>query len=351
MAVPEFVLALREHIGHAPLWLSGVTAVVLRDSPDGSSDPQVLLVRRADDGRWTPVTGIIDPGEEPADAAARETLEEAGVVAVAERLVLVHTLPPITYDNGDQAQYLDLVFRLRWTAGDPWPADGENTDAAWFALSALPPMTPQMHARLDAALADEPAAAFRITPVTAVPPARPDAMRVPDRAAAPAHGLCAVAVRRAGVEDAAALTRLRRVMLEAMGMAEVDEPGWQDACTAWFAARLADPAELVAFVVDGDLPDGTRGPVAGAAGDFHAHAPEPWNPSGRRGHVFNVATEPDARRRGYARACVMAVMQWFRDETEVTRVGLSATAAGRSMYEHLGFGPPRGHEMVWRIDR
>lgn len=272
MAVPEFVLALREHIGHAPLWLSGVTAVVLRDSPDGSSDPQVLLVRRADDGRWTPVTGIIDPGEEPADAAARETLEEAGVAATAERLVLVHTLPPVTYDNGDQAQYLDLVFRLRWTAGDPWPADGENTEAAWFALSALPPMTPQMHARLDAALADEPAAAFRTTPVAAVPPVREVPEPVGNEAQTPRE-LRAVAVRRAGVEDAAALTRLRRVMLAAMGMAEVDEPGWQDACTAWFAQRLADPAALAAFVVDGDLPDGTHGPVAGAVGDFHAHAP------------------------------------------------------------------------------
>ena len=31
-----------------------------------------LTVRRADDGAWTPVTGIIDPGEEPAIAAVRE---------------------------------------------------------------------------------------------------------------------------------------------------------------------------------------------------------------------------------------------------------------------------------------
>ncbi|MET0713590.1 MAG: ADP-ribose pyrophosphatase, partial [Mycetocola sp.] len=30
MATPDFVLALREKIGTAPLWLSGVTAVVVR---------------------------------------------------------------------------------------------------------------------------------------------------------------------------------------------------------------------------------------------------------------------------------------------------------------------------------
>lgn len=131
MATPDFVLDLRQSIGTAPLWLSGVTAVVLRDD-------EVLLVRRADNGAWTPVTGIIDPGEEPADAAVREILEEADVVASVERLVWVHVLEPLTYDNGDQAQYLDLVFRCRWESGIPFPADGENTEAAWFPLDALP---------------------------------------------------------------------------------------------------------------------------------------------------------------------------------------------------------------------
>jgi 8-oxo-dGTP pyrophosphatase MutT (NUDIX family) len=131
MATPDFVLDLRQAIGSAPLWLTGVSAVVLRDD-------EVLLVRRADTGAWTPVTGIIDPGEEPADAAVREILEEADVVASVERLVWVHVLPPLTYDNGDQAQYLDLVFRCRWESGTPFPADGENTEAAWFRLDALP---------------------------------------------------------------------------------------------------------------------------------------------------------------------------------------------------------------------
>ncbi len=160
-----------------------------------------------------------------------------------------------------------------------------------------------------------------------------------------------VQVRRAGVEDAAALTRLRKHMLEAMGVSQLEEPGWQATCERWFAERLTEPARVVAFVVDGPLPDGTVGPVACAAGDFHDHAPEPWNPSGRRGHVFNVSTEPDARRRGYARACVRALMQWFFDESEVTRVGLAATEHGRALYEQLGFAEPHGHELVWRIAR
>ncbi|MEU4265776.1 NUDIX domain-containing protein [Streptomyces sp. NPDC025273] len=163
MATPDFILALREKIGNAPLWLSGVTAVVLREE-------RVLLVKRADNGAWTSVTGIIDPGEQPADAAVREVLEETGVAADPERLVLVHVTGPVVYGNGDQAQYLDLVFRFRWRSGDPYPADGENTDARWFPLDGLPPMSDDMRARIAAAVAGEPAARYTVSPRPAVHP-------------------------------------------------------------------------------------------------------------------------------------------------------------------------------------
>ncbi len=145
MAVPDFVLALREKIGHAPLWLSGVTAVVLRGD-------EVLLVRRADSGAWTPVTGIVDPGEEPAVAAEREVHEEADLVVRAEALVWVKVIPTVTYANGDVSQYLDLVFRCSWVSGDPFPADGENTEAAWFPLDAMPVMSEEMLSRIQAAI-------------------------------------------------------------------------------------------------------------------------------------------------------------------------------------------------------
>jgi 8-oxo-dGTP pyrophosphatase MutT (NUDIX family) len=153
MATPDFVLALREKIGHEQLWLSGVTAVVLRGD-------EVLLVRRSDSGDWTPVTGIIDPGEEPAVAAEREVLEEADIVATAEVLSWVQVVGPITYSNGDRAQYLDLVFRCSWVSGEPYPADGENTAAAWFPLDDLPPLPANMARRIRMAVENPVAARF-----------------------------------------------------------------------------------------------------------------------------------------------------------------------------------------------
>jgi len=154
MAIPDFVVALRTKIGTAPLWLSGVTAVVLKDD-------QLLLVRRADNGAWTPVTGIIDPGEQPADAAVREVVEESGVRVVPERLAGIGVTDVVVYDNGDESAYLDLTFRMRWTDGDPYPADGENTEARWFPLDALPPMSSEITGRIEAALSDRPSALFR----------------------------------------------------------------------------------------------------------------------------------------------------------------------------------------------
>lgn len=156
MATPEFVLELRRHIGTAPLWLSGVTALVL--TPDRS---RVLLVRRSDNGAWTPVTGIIDPGEEPAAAGVREAREEADVAVRPVRLIDVRTLPMITYPNGDRAQYLDLCFLMEHISGEPRPADGENTEARFFGMDDLPPLQPRFREQLQRALSGALEARFR----------------------------------------------------------------------------------------------------------------------------------------------------------------------------------------------
>lgn len=158
MPTPDFILSLREKIGTHPLWLSGVTAVILRGE---GADRETLLVRRADNGWWTPVTGIIDPGEHPAVAAEREALEEASVVVVAERLASVGVVAPMEYANGDRAQYLDIVFQCRYISGTAAVGDDENTDVRWCRLDELPQLVDDFHERIMLAADGGPAAAFR----------------------------------------------------------------------------------------------------------------------------------------------------------------------------------------------
>ncbi len=173
---PEFIVELRRHIGHAELWLIGVTVIVVRGEAGAE---EVLLVRRADDGRWTPVTGIVDPGEQPDVAGVREVLEETALAAEMTSLLAVQVTRKVQYPNGDRAQYLDHAF-LASVAGDtggagsyggtdgsgnaggaedgagvaePHPADGENTAAEWVPLAEIPPMGPRFDRTVELAIA------------------------------------------------------------------------------------------------------------------------------------------------------------------------------------------------------
>jgi predicted RNase H-like nuclease/8-oxo-dGTP pyrophosphatase MutT (NUDIX family) len=164
--VPDFIVDIRRKIGHDPLWLPAVTAVVRRGN-------DVLLVKRSDNGRWTPVTGIVDPGEEPAVAAAREVMEEAGVRVRVDRLAATGAHPEMVHVNGDRAAYLDLTFACTWLEGEAHVADDESTEVRWWPASGLPPMSDLMLGRVEAALSDEREARF-------VTEAGPAPMAVPD---------------------------------------------------------------------------------------------------------------------------------------------------------------------------
>jgi 8-oxo-dGTP pyrophosphatase MutT (NUDIX family) len=159
---PDFVTKLRTRIGHDLLWLSTATGLVF------DADGRVLLARRADNGGWGPPGGIIDPAEEPADAAVREVLEETGVVAIPERLVAVGVLAPITYPNGDHVQYLDLMFRCRAVGGDARVNDSESVEVGWFPLDALPNLSERTLQMVKQAISDAAATTFIFSGVARV---------------------------------------------------------------------------------------------------------------------------------------------------------------------------------------
>jgi len=154
MPVPDFVLELRRQVGQAELWLPGVTAVVRRGD-------EVLLVRRADNGAWAPITGILEPGEDPAVAAAREALEETQVRVSVDRLAMVSVTPPITHVNGDRAIYLDHAFACTWLEGEAQVGDDESVEVKWCPRDQLPPMKAELAARIEVACSAEERTRFR----------------------------------------------------------------------------------------------------------------------------------------------------------------------------------------------
>src|SRR5205814_6444052 len=91
-----------------------------------------------DTGKWSLIGGMVEPGEEPADAVVRELYEETGLRVEPVRVIGVYTTPVIRYPNGDQAQYVITAFRCRVIEGEPRVNDDESLEVRYFAPDALP---------------------------------------------------------------------------------------------------------------------------------------------------------------------------------------------------------------------
>ncbi|WP_435108681.1 NUDIX hydrolase [Nocardiopsis synnemataformans] len=69
----------------SPLHSVSVTGIVVR--PD---DGRVLVIKRADDGRWVPPGGVLELAETPEQCAVREVFEETGIRVKPLRLTGVY---------------------------------------------------------------------------------------------------------------------------------------------------------------------------------------------------------------------------------------------------------------------
>ena len=100
-------------------------------------DSRVLLVRRVNEpfrGLWTLPAGFINGGEDPAEAAARECLEETGLSVRVTRVLDV-----ISGKEHERGADFIIVYHAEVLSGDLVPAD--DADAAeWFARDDLPPL-------------------------------------------------------------------------------------------------------------------------------------------------------------------------------------------------------------------
>ena len=100
-------------------------------------DGQVLLVRRVGEpfrGYWTLPAGFINSGEDPAEAAMRECLEETGLSVRVTRLFDI--IAGREHPSG--ADFV-IVYHAEIISGELKPSD--DADAAeWFPRGSLPPL-------------------------------------------------------------------------------------------------------------------------------------------------------------------------------------------------------------------
>jgi len=99
-------------------------------------DDRLLLVRRTMNpgrGRWSLPGGYLDLGEQPREAAAREALEEAGVVVSVGAVIDVFANPI------EQGGAVFILFEATWLSGTAAPGDDADA-AAFFGRDEVPPL-------------------------------------------------------------------------------------------------------------------------------------------------------------------------------------------------------------------
>jgi 8-oxo-dGTP pyrophosphatase MutT (NUDIX family) len=154
MPISPYLQSLRADLGRRCLLLPGVSAVVFDD------EGRLLLAQRADNGEWSLVAGMMDPGEQPAETVVREVYEETAVHVVTERLTSVLTQRPHRYPNGDECEFVDICFRCRAVGGEARVNDDESLNVGWFTLDALPPIGEMTRLRIELAVRPGEAAWF-----------------------------------------------------------------------------------------------------------------------------------------------------------------------------------------------
>jgi ADP-ribose pyrophosphatase YjhB (NUDIX family) len=129
----DYILQLRQYIGHRPILLAGAAVLVL-DKQD-----RVLLMKRSDNGCWGIPGGSMEPGEVVENAAKREAFEETNIEVGELSLFGVFSGPELyyKYPNGDEVYNVSIVYVSRDWRGEI-KLNHEHNEWKWFSASEVP---------------------------------------------------------------------------------------------------------------------------------------------------------------------------------------------------------------------
>jgi 8-oxo-dGTP pyrophosphatase MutT (NUDIX family) len=110
--------------------------VVIRRTPDGVEVALAARRTRKGDLAWGLPKGLVEPGEEPEEAAVREVQEETGLQAV-----ILSPLGEISYWyvwDDERVRKRVVFFLMEATGGDVSQHDHEMEEVRWVPLADAP---------------------------------------------------------------------------------------------------------------------------------------------------------------------------------------------------------------------
>jgi 8-oxo-dGTP pyrophosphatase MutT (NUDIX family) len=129
----DYILQLRQYIGHRPILTVGAAILVLDDKN------RLLMMKRSDNGSWGIPGGATEPGEVVEEAAKRETLEETNLAVGDMSLFGVFSGPELyyKYPNGDEVYNVTIMYVTRDWRGEI-RLNSEHTEWNWFFAHEIP---------------------------------------------------------------------------------------------------------------------------------------------------------------------------------------------------------------------
>ncbi|MGY5779415.1 NUDIX domain-containing protein [Rhizobium sp. LEGMi135b] len=130
----DYIKSLRSKLGSQLIILPGVAAVISDEAG------RLLLQEKSSGEGWSLPAGAIELGETPQQAIEREVLEETGLRVIGSEILAVFGGQEFryTYPNGDQVEYLVVLFKCT-TSGEPGGfTDTETASLKYTAFDEMP---------------------------------------------------------------------------------------------------------------------------------------------------------------------------------------------------------------------
>ncbi len=133
----DYIHELRKQIGPRKIILNCAGALIVREN-------QILFQRRADNGRWGLIGGLVEMNETYTQAALREIREETGLEVKLDSFLGIFHNHNMVWSNGDAAHVICAMFTASIVRGEP-RTDEESLELRFFGRNELPELFAEDH--------------------------------------------------------------------------------------------------------------------------------------------------------------------------------------------------------------